>query len=835
MFQPSYGLITDLGELRERVGQIISDGRAFSWDIETGYTGESREKGSLHPEENFLAGLSFTNSLKWSRYAAIAHDTGPNLDERAAAEILYPLLVEARDAQGQPLGVCHGAKFELRVTRRWFERVLGITLDYRQFRVRSCTMLESYAEAVNRSHGLKELTELQAEVDRSGFWHKQLELEELFPEKLTAKQKKCIRFNVLDPLDPRVQQYACEDTIYTLAHHRMRYPRLIQALEADPGRGPGFIWRLEMSVLPVVCEMEDEGLWYDWAAMYEWASTAKLFAARYMDEIRQDFGELRGAPLEPAFNFGSSQQLARLLYEDCGMPVRHWTSGGKSGIKKPGTDAKVALKGLSGQYPEVAKYLNWKRLTKLYRDFLEAFEDKYCFAEDGRAHPSLLQHGVPAGRFAHADPNYAQSPKKYHYELRDGTSFDFNFRTMIGAPPGWYQLGFDLAQAELRAVAGMAQEERLIEAFSLGIDVHKVTGSLVFGTPVDGVTEDQRDVGKTLGFALVYGLTEDGLADRLGITRQQAQDLFAAFHAAYPRISKWMAATVNQARETGYVETWWGRRVRVWDIDSYDRRRRKEAERTAGNAPVQGSATGDYMKLAMVRADAALHKAGLKDRVRLVMNVHDALEWYVRRDVPPAQVIRVLQPAVIFPVPGWPPMVADWHCGERWGSVRKLDVITGADGAVGSVALARKDGVPVETEDSGLEDEDEDDVAPAAPRALPAIPLVQAAPPQEASAGPGAELAFVPEAEGPPRTVIITVPSAPAREDIEQLVTHCRLRPGPNTVVLRLPGGEARLDFTTALSPADAPMVSVVLGSAVVTYDEASVDLAAMAKGVIGA
>jgi hypothetical protein len=214
------------------------------------------------------------------------------------------------------------------------------------------------------------------------------------------------------------------------------------------------------------------------------------------------------------------------------------------------------------------------------------------------------------------------------------------------------------------------------------------------------------------------------------------------------------------------------------------------------------------------------------------MNVHDALEWYVRRDVPPAQVIRVLQPAVIFPVPGWPPMVADWHCGERWGSVRKLDVAIGDDGMVGSVTLARKDGVSVETEDSGLEDEDEDDVAPAAPRAVPAIPLVQAAPPQEVSSGPGALLALAPEAQGPPRTVIVTVPSAPAREDIEALVAHCRLRPGPNTVVLRLPGGEARLDFTTALSPADAPMVSVVLGSAVVTYDEASVDLSALAEGV---
>ncbi|HEX4620783.1 MAG TPA: DNA polymerase, partial [Myxococcaceae bacterium] len=566
----------------------------------------------MHAEENFIAGISITNSLKWSRYIPLAHDTGPNLDQQAAAEILYPLLVESRGKDGKPLGTCHGAKFELRVTRPWLERMLSITLDYQKFRVRSCTMLESYAEAVNRWHGLKELTELQAEADTTGFWHAQLELEDLFPEKLTHKQKKCVRFNGLDPLDPNVQRYACEDTIYTLAHHRMRYPRLMQALAEDRNRGPGFIWRLEMGVLPVVCEMEDEGLWYDWDAMRETAVVAGSFAGRYLDEIREDFGALRGAPLDPAFNFGSSQQLARLLYEDCKMPVRHWTSGGKSGNKKPSTDAKVALKGLSGEHPEVAKYLNWKRLTKLQRDFLEAFEASYCYAEDRRAHPSLLQHGVPAGRFACADPNVQQSPKKYHYELRDGTVFDFNFRNMIGAPPGWYMLGFDLAQAELRAVAGMAREPRLLDAFERGVDVHKVTASLMFGISVDDVEDSHRDVGKTLGFGLVYGLTEDGLADRLGTSRQEAQDLFAAFHAAYPRVGKWTEDTISLARETGYVETWWGRRVRIWDIDSFDRRRRKEAERTAGNAPVQGSATGDYMKLAMVRADAALAAAGLK-------------------------------------------------------------------------------------------------------------------------------------------------------------------------------------------------------------------------------
>lgn len=827
MFQPSYGIFTDLGELKERVDQVIADRRAFHWDLESGYHGESREKASLHPEENFIVGISFTNSLRWSRYAPIAHDAGPNLDQRAVAEILYPLLVEARDDDGQPLGVAHGGKFDLRTARVWFEEMLGITLDYQQFQLLSDTMLESYCEAVNRYHGLKELTELQAAVDRSGFWHKQLDIEELFPDKLTAKQRKCIRFNGLSPLDPKVQQYTCEDTVYGLAHHRMRYPRLKQALKEDPSSGPGFMWRLEMSVLPVVCEMEDEGLWYNWPAMREWASMAQSFAGHFMDEIREDFGKLRGEPLPPTFNFGSSQQLARLLYEDCGMKVRHWTPGGKSGIRKPSTDAKVALKGLSGQYPEVAKYLNWKRLTKLERDFLTAFEVKYSFAEDGRAHPSLLQHGVPAGRFACADPNYQQSPKKYHFELRDGSTFDFNFRNMIGAPPGWYQLGFDLAQAELRAVAGMAQEPRLIEAFAAGVDVHKVTASLIYGVPVDLVTPEQRDVGKTLGFALVYGLSEDGLADRLGISRQEAEDLFASFHAAYPLVKAWTEKTIRLAQDTGYVETWWGRRVRIWDIDSSDRRKRAEAKRTAGNAPVQGSATGDYMKIAMVRAEAALRKAGLKDVVRLSMNVHDALEWYVRRDIPPAKVIRVLQKAVIFPVRGWPPMVAEWHCGERWGLVRDLEVALDASGNVTSVVPKKKDDkAPPEIElDLG---EDEDDVAPVVQRVLPAVP----------KAPPRAEIPVVQAPERrqlPPRKVIITALHPFPREVVPELVAYIRGIPGPNTVRLRFAGGEeVEMTGTSGIAAEDEPVVSVILGGALVRYDEASIDMEALSRGVSG-
>jgi DNA polymerase-1 len=180
-------------------------------------------------------------------------------------------------------------------------------------------------------------------------------------------------------------------------------------------------------------------------------------------------------------------------------------------------------------------------------------------------------------------------------------------------------------------------------------------------------------------------MSEKGLADRLGISPAEAEQKFAEYFAAYPRVKVWMDRTVSASKRDGFVTTKWGRKVPIWEYLSSSYRVRRDGERTAGNAPIQGSATGDYVKISMVRARNAIRKAGLADRVKLVMNVHDALEFYVDRSVPPAAVVAVLQPAVVWPVEGWPAMVAEWHIGERWGSVKELEVLPD-----GSVRLKKK-------------------------------------------------------------------------------------------------------------------------------------------------
>lgn len=285
------------------------------------------------------------------------------------------------------------------------------------------------------------------------------------------------------------------------------------------------------------------------------------------------------------------------------------------------------------------------------------------------------------------------SPKKYHYDLNaakaahaagvkppPGTCFTFNFRDVIVAPPGHYILGFDLSQAELRAIAGLAQEKVLLDAFAAGQDVHRVTASQMLGIPLDQITPELRDVGKTLNFALVFGLSPKGLADRLAISQYEAQSLMDKYFAGMPAVAAFMRSMVEQGQSQGFVTSRFGRKLPIWEYQSENPFVRQKGDRACVNYVAQGGATGDYMKIAMVLAVAALKAAGLADRVKLVMNVHDALEFYVDRSLQPPEVIKVLQPAVIFDVPGWPAMKADWHMARTWGSPMELDVAD--DGSV---------------------------------------------------------------------------------------------------------------------------------------------------------
>ncbi len=818
----NYGLITSLDELADHVERLTTAGTPIAIDIETGYRGPDKEKWALHPETAHLAGISFTNSTDWARYAPLGHDCGGNLDNRAAARLLWQLL-------GTGLGIAHNIGFELRHLATFFRALLGddpdlgpaVTAAHGYFPVRSDTMVEAYLLADYPAFGLKPLVEKL-------FGHKMTELHELFPS-LAKNRRKHLRFNIL-PLDPHVVEYACEDSAWCLAIHQRYHPRVHT-------RG---LYTVEMAIATqVVPAMEDVGVRYDWARMRTAATELRIFRDRFNAEVMRDLTGLVGRPV--GINLASPPAISKLLYDILGFTTTVYTATTRNLPKdqRKMSTGKIALQRLAKQYPVVQKIRAWKEMTRLLGTYLDRYEDAYGYAPDGHTHPNHLSAYIPTGRFAVGDPAYQQSPKIYHFDLAEavevharhveqhgkdcacdhpefippqGTCYRHNFRDNIVAPVGWYILGFDLSQAELRAIAGEAQEAALLKAFADGDDVHTLTAALIFGIPIEQVTKVQRSVGKTLGFALLYGMGVKSLADRLGVSAEEAQRLYDTYFTVYAGIAAWTKKQVLQGTTFGFVTDRFGRHMPIWAFQSDNEKTRQMGERQCVNYPIQAGATGSYVKGAMVRAMVALRKAGLADKVKLVMNIHDALEFYVHGSIDPTDLIGILQPAVIYPVAGWPAMKADWHAGRRWGSPQELTVLD--DGR-----LLVADGRIVEARPTLEHDEDEDEEV----LVLPDEDYVS---PEEVSA------VIATLADPVRRTVTValqTMPDPDAWARFTRLMTDL---PGLHRVRVETPEGDLDLDVNTALGPEHVAEASVILGPVTIRFAPSQVDTGGLLQGL---
>lgn len=423
---------------------------------------------------------------------------------------------------------------------------------------------------------------------------------------------------------------------------------------------------------------------------------------------------------------------------------------------------------------------------------------------------------VPSGMFlcrndsgrVIATGNSQNLPKKYHLELASGEHFDIRFRDSVVAPTDHYILGFDYGQAELRGIAGEAQEHALLASFAAGEDVHAKTASLMLGLPLSEITDELRSIGKTCNFAILYGLGVDSLSDRLGITKEEAQRLMDQYFEAYPAIKVWSDKQVRFGKEHGYVLSKYGRRMPIWEFESTDRWVRQQGERQCVNYPIQASATGDIPKIAMVRAHKALAKAGLLDRVHLFMNIHDALEYYVHRSVPHQEVIDIIQPAVIFPVPGWPEMVADWHIGLRWGAVKPL--VRDKKGCWGFVPDAS---VPL----------DEPEFDPDEPEEIPLSADARAV------LVAASDDSAVPESG---KTVIVSLSQMPDQVSFLSFARLAKQTTGSNKVRLRTPDGLMELPFTTGLGVAEQPQISLIFSGASVEYEHRDVQSSVIGAGL---
>ncbi len=449
-------------------------------------------------------------------------------------------------------------------------------------------------------------------------------------ENLIGRGKNQITMDAV-PVDV-VSTYAAEDADVTLRLAQILEPKLTQAGLTE------LFAELEMPLLPVLAQMESDGIALDPATL----KTMETDFSRRADELREEILELAGEP----FNPDSPKQLAMILFDKLGLPV----------IKKkktgPSTDASV-LEELAIEHDLPARLLDYRKLTKLLSTYLKGLAG--CIhPATRRVHTSFHQAGTETGRLSSSDPNLQNIPIR--------TAEGRQIRSAFVAPEGTLLLAADYSQIELRILAHMCEDETLLDAFAADQDIHRIVAAEVFDVPIDDVTPDQRSGAKGVNFGIIYGQTAFGLSKALRIPRWEAQEFIDRYHARFPRIEEFLTMCINQAKNEGYVTTILGRRRSIAEIDSRNPQRRAAAERLAINSVVQGSAA-DLIKRAMINIAARIE---LEDRPsRMLLQIHDELVFEIPADAVDAErdmVIAEMTGAIDLKAP----LKVDVGVGTTW-------------------------------------------------------------------------------------------------------------------------------------------------------------------------
>ena len=567
------------------------------------------ETTSLDPHAARLVGISLAVTPWQGCYIPVGHNYAGVPEQLPLDEVLAVLKPWLESDAPQKVG--QNIKYDMHVLANHGITLRGVVDD---------TMLESYVLEAHRTHGMDAMA--GRHLNRTTITY----------EEVAGKGAKAIGFDQV-ALDVATT-YAAEDADVTLQLHRTLWP----AIEASERLR--HIYRdIEMPTLQVLYDMERHGVLLDRDRLR--AQSQQL--AEQLQELERQAHELAGQP----FNLGSPKQLGEILFERLGLPVVKKTPAGK-----PSTDESV-LEKLALDYPLPKVLLQWRGLAKLkstYTDKLPEMADP----QTGRVHTTYSQAVAITGRLASSDPNLQNIPVR--------TPEGRRIREAFIAPPGHQMMSADYSQIELRIMAHISQDAGLLKAFADGEDVHRATASEVFGVPIAEVNSEQRRYAKVINFGLIYGMSAFGLAANLGIERGAAQAYIDRYFARYPGVAAYMERTRAQAREQGYVETVFGRRLWLPEIGSSNMGRRQMAERAAINAPMQGTAA-DLIKLAMIDVHAWLRRENLG--ARLVMQVHDELVL----EVPDAEVERLKTdlPARMAGVAQLSvPLLAEVGVGENW-------------------------------------------------------------------------------------------------------------------------------------------------------------------------
>ncbi len=527
------------------------------------------ETTSLDSFEARIVGISLSVKAGEACYIPLAHTAPGVADQLPRDEVLAKLKpwLAAVDRKK----VLQNAKYDQHVFANHGIALAGIAHD---------TMLQSYVIESDKGHDLGQLCS------------RHLGLATIAYEDLCGKGAKQITFDQVDI--ERAATYSAEDADVTLRVHNVLHPQF-----ADQAGLSRIYHDIEMPVRQVIWQIERNGILVDAAVL---ARQSHEMGQKIMALEAQAY-ELAGQP----FNLASPKQLADILFEKQGLPVKKKTPSGG-----PSTDEEV-LSELALDYPLPKLLLEHRSLSKLKGTYTDKLP-RMVNPQTGRVHTSFAQAAVVTGRLASSDPNLQNIPVR----SEEGRKI----RTAFIAPPGSSIVSADYSQIELRIMAHLSGDEGLLHAFSHGEDVHRATAGEIFGVMPLEVGPDQRRVAKSINFGLIYGMSAFGLARQLGLERSAAQTYIDRYFARYPGVARYMEEARETARQKGYVETAFGRRLWFPDIRSSNGNRRQGAERAAINAPMQGTAA-DLIKLAMIAVQDWLEKSAMKSK--LVLQVHDEL------------------------------------------------------------------------------------------------------------------------------------------------------------------------------------------------------------------
>jgi len=574
----------------------------FAFDTET---------TSLDYSKAQIVGVSFAVTPGKAAYVPLAHDYPGVPDQLNRTEILEKLRPLLENPHKAKLG--QNLKYDMHVLANHGIALRGIAHD---------TMLESYVlNSTATKHNMDDLAKEYLGVDTIHYEH------------VAGKGAKQIGFQEVSI--EQAAPYAAEDADITLQLHRVLSEKLLQQPELL-----ALYTEMEIPLISVLARIENNGVLID----TDMLAQQSLELSSKIISFEQHAHDLAGQ----TFNLGSPKQIQDILYDQQKLPVLKKTPKGQ-----PSTEESVLQELADRGYPLPKLILEHRSLSKLKSTYIDKLPQQVD-AQTGRIHTSYHQAIAATGRLSSSDPNLQNIPIR----SEEGRKI----RQAFIAPEGRKIVAADYSQIELRIMAHLSADEGLLKAFSDGEDVHRATAAEVFGVAPEQVTNDLRRSAKAINFGLIYGMSSFGLAQQLGLSRNQAQSYIDLYFARYPGVKNYMDNIREQAREQGYIETLFGRRLYLPEINSRNAARRQYAERTAINAPMQGTAA-DIIKRAMIAADQWLYKDN--PDAKMIMQVHDELVFEIAQDQVDgctAKIRSIMCTAVDLDVP----LIVDIGIGNNW-------------------------------------------------------------------------------------------------------------------------------------------------------------------------